>query len=369
MRVWRATCAAAPATTTSSRRSWPRPRHLSHQAPGHRHDRGRDSAPAPVVGTRRLRREDPALLTGEARFVDDLVIPGALHMAVVRSQTAHARIRSVDISAARSQPGVVAAFSGADLRDEWAGPMPCAWPVTADMNNPEHLPVAVDKACYVGDAVAVVLAETDYAAKDAAETGRRRLRGPARGHRSRGCALRPGRDPRRTRDQQELHVGAEPGSGRGGAGVRRGRPHRRRDLLAAAADPVGHGAPRSGGGARALRRGLHGVLGHPDPPHPPGHAGPDGRCPRDQAPGRGARRSAAASAPSSTSTPRSCCAWRWPGGSSGRCAGPRSAARTPRRRSRAGARSSTSSWPPTSTAGSPRCGSSCWPTWAPTSSW
>jgi aerobic carbon-monoxide dehydrogenase large subunit len=124
---------------------------------------------AAVVGTRMLRKEDPALLTGEGRFVDDLVIPGALHMAVVRSPMAHARIRTVDVSGALGRPGVVAAFSGADLRDEWAGPMPCAWPVTADMKNPEHLPVAVDKACYVGDAVAVVLAETDAAAKDAAE--------------------------------------------------------------------------------------------------------------------------------------------------------------------------------------------------------
>jgi carbon-monoxide dehydrogenase large subunit len=122
-----------------------------------------------VVGTRLRRKEDPALLAGEARFVDDLVIAGALHMAVVRSSVAHARIRSIDTSVALGQPGVVAVFTGADLRDEWAGPMPCAWPVTADMKNPDHFPVALDKACYVGDAVAVVLAETDSAAKDAAE--------------------------------------------------------------------------------------------------------------------------------------------------------------------------------------------------------
>ncbi len=123
-----------------------------------------------VVGTRQLRREDPELLTGEARFVDDLVVPGALHMAVVRSPHAHARILSVDTSGARALPGVVAAFTGADLRDEWAAAMPCAWPVTADMKNPEHFPVAVDKACYSGDAVAVVLAETESQAKDAAES-------------------------------------------------------------------------------------------------------------------------------------------------------------------------------------------------------
>jgi carbon-monoxide dehydrogenase large subunit len=122
-----------------------------------------------VVGTPLRRKEDPELLTGEARYVDDLVIPGALHVAIVRSPHAHATINSVDLSAALAQPGVVAAFTGADLRSEWAGPMPCAWPVTEDMRNPEHFPVAVHTACYAGDAVAVVVAESEMAAKDAAE--------------------------------------------------------------------------------------------------------------------------------------------------------------------------------------------------------
>ncbi len=122
-----------------------------------------------VLGTPLRRKEDPKLLTGESRFVDDLDVPGALHLAIVRSPVAHARITSIDLSAARSQPGVVAAFTGADLRDEWAAGMPCAWPVTADMKNPDHFPLAADKVCYAGDAVAVVLAETEAAAKDAAE--------------------------------------------------------------------------------------------------------------------------------------------------------------------------------------------------------
>ena len=122
-----------------------------------------------VLGTPLRRKEDPKLLTGECRFVDDLDVPGALHLAIVRSPVAHARITSIDLSRARSQPGVVAAFTGADLRDEWAAGMPCAWPVTADMKNPDHFPLAVDKVCYAGDAVAAVLAETEAAAKDAAE--------------------------------------------------------------------------------------------------------------------------------------------------------------------------------------------------------
>lgn len=126
-------------------------------------------APTGVLGQRLLRKEDPALLTGEARFTNDLHVPGALHLAVLRSPYAHARIRRVDVSAALDVPGVRAAYSGADLADAWAAPMPCAWPVTEDMVNPAHLPLAVDKVCYVGDGVACVVAETDAAARDAIE--------------------------------------------------------------------------------------------------------------------------------------------------------------------------------------------------------
>ncbi len=122
-----------------------------------------------VVGTRMKRREDPALLTGESRFVADLQVPGALHVALVRSPVAHARIASVDLSAARAMPGVVAAFTGADLEAEWAGPLPCAWPVTQGMKAPNHLPVAVSKVCYVGDAVTVVVPQSEYQAHDAAD--------------------------------------------------------------------------------------------------------------------------------------------------------------------------------------------------------
>ncbi len=121
-----------------------------------------------VLGTRLRRREDPALLTGEARFVADLQVPGTLHAAFARSSVAHARIAAVDLSVARSMPGVVAAYSGADLSDEWS-PLPCAWPVTADMKSPVHLPLAVGKVNYVGDALAVVVATSEYAARDAAD--------------------------------------------------------------------------------------------------------------------------------------------------------------------------------------------------------
>jgi carbon-monoxide dehydrogenase large subunit len=126
-----------------------------------------EERPAAVIGTSMLRREDPALLTGEAKYTNDLNIPGALYLAVARSPYAHANITSVNLAAVRALPGVVAAYSGADLSSLWAAPMPCAWPVTADMKNPAHYPVAVDKVCYVGDAVAVVLATDDRIAHDA----------------------------------------------------------------------------------------------------------------------------------------------------------------------------------------------------------
>ena len=123
---------------------------------------------ARVVGTPMRRKEDPSLLTGESKFVDDIALPGAKHLAMVRSTMAHARITTMDVAAALEVPGVSAVLTGADLRADWAAPMPCAWAVTPDMKNPEHYPVAVDKACYVGDIVAVVVADSRYAARDGA---------------------------------------------------------------------------------------------------------------------------------------------------------------------------------------------------------
>jgi aerobic carbon-monoxide dehydrogenase large subunit len=122
-----------------------------------------------MIGTRVPRREDAALLTGEAQFVDDLDVPGALHAKLVRSPYAHARIRSIDTAAAAAMPGVRAVFTGAELQDEFQTPLPCAWPVTPDMLNPPHWPLAVDEARYAGEPVAIVLAESRAAARDAME--------------------------------------------------------------------------------------------------------------------------------------------------------------------------------------------------------
>jgi carbon-monoxide dehydrogenase large subunit len=122
-----------------------------------------------VVGTSVKRKEDPALLRGQGTFVDNLTLPGTVFMAVVRSPYPRARIARVSLDAARAAEGVVAAFSGPDLADDWAGGLPCAWPVTEDIKMPTHWPVAIDEARYQGDPVAVVVAETRAFAKDAAE--------------------------------------------------------------------------------------------------------------------------------------------------------------------------------------------------------
>ena len=115
------------------------------------------------------RKEDAKLLTGQSRFIDDMTVPGMVWASVVRSPYAHATIKSVDLSQAREAEGVVDAFSGADLADDWAATLPCVWLVTDDTKQPNHRPLATDKARYQGDGVAVVIAETRAQAKDAAE--------------------------------------------------------------------------------------------------------------------------------------------------------------------------------------------------------
>ncbi len=120
------------------------------------------------IGVSRKRKEDARLITGQTRWVDNITLPGLQHLAVLRSPMAHARITRVDVSPALERPGVLAAFSGADLAEE-LGVLPCAWPVTPDMVHPDHHPLATDEVRYVGDAVAVVVARSRYEAADALE--------------------------------------------------------------------------------------------------------------------------------------------------------------------------------------------------------
>ncbi|SEL20141.1 xanthine dehydrogenase family protein molybdopterin-binding subunit [Streptacidiphilus jiangxiensis] len=125
-------------------------------------------APGREVGRARTRKEDARLVTGQTTWTDNLTAPGLLHVAILRSPLAHARIERVDVRSALEREGVVGAFSGADLA-EGLGSLPCAWQVTEDMVLPEHPALAVDEVRHVGDPVAVVVARDRYTAADALE--------------------------------------------------------------------------------------------------------------------------------------------------------------------------------------------------------
>jgi len=127
-------------------------------------------APERYMGGGVPRKEDPNLVTGRANWTDNIKLPGMLHMAFLRSPFAHAKVTQLDVSGALERPGVVAAFTGEDLADEWPGGVPCAATVTAEQNTPFQAPIVTDEARYMGDVVAVVLATDRYKAQDALES-------------------------------------------------------------------------------------------------------------------------------------------------------------------------------------------------------
>ena len=118
------------------------------------------------IGAAVQRLEDPAILAGRGRYVDDLSLPGMLEVAFVRSSEAHARIRSIDTQAALSVPGVFAILTarelGVEKRMVQANPHPLL------RQNITQYPLARDEVCYVGETIAMVLAENRYLAEDAA---------------------------------------------------------------------------------------------------------------------------------------------------------------------------------------------------------
>ena len=125
------------------------------------------SSAARVFGSAIRRREDPRLLTGGAQYTADIDLPGMTHAAILRSPHGHARIRAIDVSRARSAPGVVAVFTGADIQGVLQ-PIPCAWLLpNADLKVAPYVAMAKDVVRYVGDAVAVVVAHAAEQAYDA----------------------------------------------------------------------------------------------------------------------------------------------------------------------------------------------------------
>ena len=125
-------------------------------------------AVAKEIGRDRRRKEDQRLITGRTRWTDNLSVPGMLHLAMVRSPHAHAKIVSIDKQAANDHVNVVEVYTGADLADT-QGMLINAWAITTEQMAPVHLPVAVDRVSFAGEIVAVVVARTPAEARDAAE--------------------------------------------------------------------------------------------------------------------------------------------------------------------------------------------------------
>ncbi len=127
-----------------------------------------EETPTREVGSPRKRKEDQRLITGRTRWTDNIVLPGMLHLAMVRSPFAHAKITRVDTSAAKAAPNVVTVLTGADVAEE-QGSLPNAWPITEDQKAPPHPSIAVDRVAFAGEVVAVVVARSAAEARDAAE--------------------------------------------------------------------------------------------------------------------------------------------------------------------------------------------------------
>jgi carbon-monoxide dehydrogenase large subunit len=124
-----------------------------------------DERPTPEIGQARRRKEDAHLVTGRTTWTDNITLPGMLHLAMLRSPMAHAKITSIDPTEARSRPGVIAVYTGADLKDV-QGDLPCAW-APEGIVNPGAPSIATDQVNFAGEIVAVVAARTKAEAQDA----------------------------------------------------------------------------------------------------------------------------------------------------------------------------------------------------------
>ncbi|MEM5492718.1 xanthine dehydrogenase family protein molybdopterin-binding subunit [Hoeflea sp. AS16] len=125
------------------------------------------------IGARVARKEDKRFITGKGRYTDDMVVPGMKHAHFIRSPHAHAKIKNIDISAAEKMPGVIGILNGNQLAEDAVGNIICGWMIHSKDGTPMNMgawrPLAQDTVRYVGDAVAVVVADTKAQARDAAE--------------------------------------------------------------------------------------------------------------------------------------------------------------------------------------------------------
>ncbi|HYS47959.1 MAG TPA: xanthine dehydrogenase family protein molybdopterin-binding subunit, partial [Xanthobacteraceae bacterium] len=125
------------------------------------------------IGASVRRKEDQRFITGKGHYTDDINRPGQAHAYFVRSPHAHAKIKNIDAGAAAGMPGVLAVLTGAELAADKIGNLICGWMIHSKDGSPmkmaPHPAIARDKACFVGDPVAVAIAETAAQARDASE--------------------------------------------------------------------------------------------------------------------------------------------------------------------------------------------------------
>jgi carbon-monoxide dehydrogenase large subunit len=125
------------------------------------------------IGARVARKEDKRFLTGKGRYTDDMNVPGMKYAYFIRSPYAHAKIRSIDITAALDMPGVIGVLDGKQMQDDAIGNLICGWMIHSKDGSPMNMgpwrPLAIDTVRYVGDAVAIVVADSVGEARDAAE--------------------------------------------------------------------------------------------------------------------------------------------------------------------------------------------------------
>ena len=154
-----------------------------------------------AIGRPIRRKEDAKLLHGRTNWTDNIQLPGTVHMGLVRSPMAHARITKVDLSGALAMPGVVAAYDAASLGDLNANVL-CVWPVTDDTVMPPFPALTGDKVRHVGDVVAVILATSASLAEDAIASVDVEYEPPARRRRHARCGDSRQRARARCRRQQ-----------------------------------------------------------------------------------------------------------------------------------------------------------------------
>ena len=175
------------------------------------------------IGARVARKEDKRFITGAGRYVDDMVVPGMKHAAFVRSPHAHAEIKKIDVAKAKAMPGVIGVLTGQELKADGIGNLICGWMIHSKDGTPMKMgawsPLAVDRVRYVGDAVAIVVADTKGQARDAAEAVEVTYKEmPAVTDAVEGAGARRAAAPSRGRGQSDLRLGAR---------RRRRRPTRR----------------------------------------------------------------------------------------------------------------------------------------------